>query len=68
MTFHSAVCTILRREFESYFLSPVAYVFLVIFLVLEGLFTFYIGGFYEREQADLMPFFAYQPWVFSPNG
>ncbi|MFC3050598.1 ABC transporter permease subunit [Kordiimonas pumila] len=64
MTFHSAVCTILRREFESYFLSPVAYVFLVIFLVLEGLFTFYIGGFYEREQADLMPFFAYQPWLY----
>jgi len=56
--------TIMRREFASYFATPVAYVFLVIFLVLQGLFTFYLGSFFEREQADLVSFFAYQPWLF----
>jgi gliding motility-associated transport system permease protein len=55
---------IVRREFYSYFATPVAYVFLVIFLVLQGLFTFYLGAFFEREQADLVSFFAYQPWLF----
>jgi ABC-2 type transport system permease protein len=58
------VMTIFKREFASYFATPVAYVFLVIFLVLQGLFTFYMGGFFEREQADLASFFAYQPWLF----
>lgn len=56
--------TIIQREFASYFATPVAYVFLVIFLVLQGLFTFYLGAFFEREQADLASFFAYQPWLF----
>jgi len=55
---------IIRREFSSYFATPVAYVFLVIFLVMQGLFTFYMGAFFEREQADLVSFFAYQPWLF----
>ena len=55
---------IIRREFASYFATPVAYVFLVIFLVMQGLFTFYMGAFFEREQADLVSFFAYQPWLF----
>jgi len=59
-----AVLTIMKREFASYFATPVAYVFLVIFLVLQGLFTFYLGSFYEREQADLVSFFTYQPWLF----
>lgn len=58
------VLTIFKREFASYFATPVAYVFLVIFLVLQGLFTFYLGSFFEREQADLASFFAYQPWLF----
>ncbi len=58
------IVTIIKREFISYFTTPVAYVFLVIFLVLQGLFTFYLGAFYEREQADLVAFFAYQPWLF----
>jgi len=58
------VMTIFRREFASYFATPVAYVFLVIFLVMQGLFTFYIGQFYEREQADLVAFFTYQPWLY----
>jgi len=59
-----ALKTIMQREFASYFATPVAYVFLVIFIVLQGLFTFYLGSFFEREQADLVAFFAYQPWLF----
>ena len=59
-----ALMTIIKREFSSYFATPVAYVFLVIFLVMQGMFTFYLGSFYEREQADLAAFFAYQPWLF----
>lgn len=60
----SSILTIFRREFAGYFTSPVAYVFLVIFLVMQGLFTFYLGSFYEREQADLVSFFTYQPWLY----
>jgi ABC-2 type transport system permease protein len=56
--------TIMRRELASYFATPVAYVFIIIFLVLAGWFTFYIGGFYERGQADLAPFFSYLPWLY----
>lgn len=48
-----------RRELVSYFTTPVAYVFIVIFLALNGVFTFYLGGWYERELADLQPFFDY---------
>jgi ABC-2 type transport system permease protein len=55
---------IARREFASYFATPLAAVFLVIFLFLAGLFTFNIGGFYDRAQADLRPFFQYHPWLF----
>ncbi len=55
---------IYRRELTSYFLTPLAYVFIVIFLVLTGLFTFWLGGFYERGQADLAPFFSYLPWLY----
>jgi ABC-2 type transport system permease protein len=54
----------MRRELASYFATPVAYVFIIIFLVLAGWFTFYIGGFYERGQADLAPFFSYLPWLY----
>jgi ABC-2 type transport system permease protein len=53
-----------RRELASYFATPVAYVFIVIFLILAGAFTFYLGGFYERGQADLQPFFAFHPWLY----
>jgi ABC-2 type transport system permease protein len=55
---------IARRELKSYFATPVAYVFIVIFLVLAGAFTFYLGGFYERGQADLQPFFNFHPWLY----
>jgi ABC-2 type transport system permease protein len=55
---------ILRRELASYFATPLAYVFILIFLVLSSAFTFYLGGFYERGQADLDPFFNFQPWLY----
>ena len=55
---------LLKRELRSYFATPVAYVFIVIFLLLSGAFTFYLGGFYERDQADLEPFFIYHPWLY----
>jgi ABC-2 type transport system permease protein len=60
----SRIATIMRREFRAYFATPVAYVFIVIFLFLTGIFTFYVGGFYERNQADLEPFFRYLPWLY----
>jgi len=53
-----------RREFWSYFATPLAVVFIVIYLVLAGAFAFYLGGFYDRGQADLAPFFTYQPWLY----
>lgn len=55
---------VLRRELQSYFATPLAYVFIVIFLMLTGAFTFYLGGFYERGQADLRPFFDFHPWLY----
>lgn len=55
---------ILKRELASYFATPLAYVFIFIFLVLSGVFTFYLGNFYEREQADLNPFFSFHPWLY----
>ncbi|NYE27976.1 ABC-2 type transport system permease protein [Rhodanobacter sp. K2T2] len=60
----SPITAVMRRELRSYFVTPVAYVFLVIFLVLAGTLTFYAGDFYEREQADLQPFFVMHPWLY----
>ncbi|HEX7719511.1 MAG TPA: ABC transporter permease subunit [Woeseiaceae bacterium] len=58
------IAALFRRELQSYFATPVAYVFIVIFLILMGTFTFYLGGFYERGQADLGAFFNYHPWLY----
>ncbi len=58
------VLTIFRREFVSYFTTPLAYVFIVIFLVMAGMLTFFVGNFFERGQADLQPFFAFHPWLY----
>jgi len=55
---------VFKRELKAYFATPVAYVFIVIFLFLTGIFTFNIGGFYERNQADLEPFFRFHPWLY----
>lgn len=60
----SIVAALVRRELAGYFATPVAYVFIVIFLVLMGTFTFYLGNFYERGQADLSAFFDYHPWLY----
>ena len=58
------VVVIMKREFRGYFETPIAYVFIAIFLVLSGVFTFYLGNFYERQQADLIPFFSFHPWLY----
>jgi ABC-2 type transport system permease protein len=55
---------IYRREMRSYFSTTIAYVFIVIFLLLTGIFTFYVGGFFARGQADLEPFFTWHPWLY----
>ncbi|MGD9020991.1 MAG: ABC transporter permease, partial [Lysobacterales bacterium] len=60
----NAILNVMRRELGGYFATPVAYVFLVIFLVMTGVFTFYLGGFYERGIADLDPFFRFHPWLY----
>jgi len=60
----SHAITICKRELGNYFGTPVAYVFMVIFLAMTGVFTFYIGNFYERGQADLRIFFMYHPWLY----
>src|SRR6185437_8026872 len=55
---------IFGRELAGYFATPVAYVFLVIFLATAGAFTFYLGNFFDRGQADLQSFFAFHPWLY----
>ena len=60
----SHVFTIFRRELASYIATPLAYVFIVIFLVLAGVLTFFLGDFFERGQADLRPFFLFHPWLY----
>jgi ABC-2 type transport system permease protein len=56
------IWVIAKRELGSYFTSPVAYVFLVIFLLLTGFFTFTAGQFFERGEASLAAFFGWHPW------
>ena len=64
MSSAAVIRTIARRELGAYFDSPVAYVFLVIFLLLAGFFTFTFGGFFERGEASLAAFFGWMPWLF----
>jgi ABC-2 type transport system permease protein len=52
------------RELGGYFSTPLAYVFLVIFLAGAGAVTFYMGNFFSRGQADLLAFFGFHPWLF----
>lgn len=59
-----SVAIVCWRELAAYFTSPLAYVFIVVFLVLSGGLTFYLGGFFERGQADLSPFFTFHPWLY----
>ncbi len=55
---------VFKRELASYFMTPIAYVFIVIFLFLSGVFAFYLGNFFARGQADLEPFFTFHPWLY----
>jgi ABC-2 type transport system permease protein len=59
-----ATLTIMKRELRSYFATPLAYIFIVIFLALAGAFTFFLGNFFERGQADLTSFFVFHPWLY----
>lgn len=54
-----------KRELISYFATPIAYVFIVVFLLLNGIITFYFGNFFGRGQADLVPFFISHPWIYA---
>jgi ABC-2 type transport system permease protein len=58
------VWVICKRELYSYFATPIAYIFIIIFLFLSGIFTFYLGNFFGRGQADLVTFFAFHPWLY----
>jgi ABC-2 type transport system permease protein len=55
---------IFKRELASYFATPLALVFIVIFLVLGAALTFFVNSFYERQQADLLSFFDFHPWLY----
>jgi ABC-2 type transport system permease protein len=59
-----AIWTVAKRELGGYFATPIAYVVIAIFLFLTGIFTFKLGGLYERELADLRPFFGALPALF----
>jgi ABC-2 type transport system permease protein len=58
------IAIIAKREIKGYFTTPLAYIFIVIFLALTGSFAFYVGGFFSREQASLVTFFLYHPWLY----
>jgi len=58
------IWVIFKRELTGYFATPIAAVFIVIFLMLAGVFTFYLGNFFARGQADLLPFFNFHPWLY----
>ena len=60
----TGLSAVFRREFAAYFATPVATVFIVIFLALSGTFTFTLGQFFARGSADLSPFFQFVPWLF----
>lgn len=59
-----SIVAIAKRELRAYFGTPIAYVFLAIFVALTGVFAFFIGGFFDRGEADLRPFFEYHPWLY----
>jgi ABC-2 type transport system permease protein len=59
-----AISIVFRRELAAYFATPLAYVFIVVFLVLAGSLTFFLGSFFDRGQADLQPFFTFHPWLY----
>lgn len=56
--------TVAKNEFYRYFISPLAYVYLISFLLLNGSFALYFGHWFDRGQADLLPMFGFQPWLY----
>jgi ABC-2 type transport system permease protein len=60
----NSIWVIFKRELAAYFSTPLAYVFIVIFLALSGALTFFVGAFFERGQADLQSFFSFHPWIY----
>src|SRR5690349_20183686 len=60
----SNVIAIAKREISGYFASPIAFVFIVIFLLLSGFFTFMVSGFFEDGEATLATFFVWHPWLY----
>lgn len=64
MSAWAGIKTIAKRELAAYFDAPIAYVFIVIFLLLAGFFTFTFGSFFERGEASLVAFFSWHPWLY----
>lgn len=62
--FWSSLAAAWRREFLAYFATPLAYVFITIFLILSGLFTWDLSRFFDTGEADLQPFFYWHPWLY----
>ncbi len=60
----NALITITRREFAGYFSTPLAFVFIIVFLLANGLATFYLGAYFAVGQADLTNFFMFHPWLY----
>ena len=58
------IVAIFNRELAGYFATPLAYVFIIVFLLLAGILTFFVGHFFERGQADLQSFFTFHPWLY----
>lgn len=58
------IFSVMKRELHVYFTTPIAYIFLIAFVFMSGLFTFYFGMLFERNQADLGPFFQFHPWLY----
>ncbi|MEA2013628.1 MAG: ABC transporter permease subunit [Verrucomicrobiota bacterium] len=64
MNSFSRIKVIAKRELLEYYVSPIAYIFLITFLMLNGFFTFMVGAFFERGEASLQPFFQWHPWLY----
>ena len=63
-TYLEKIYIIFDRELKGYFRTPLASIFLLVFLALSSGMTFFLGRFFERDQADLTAFFAWHPWLF----
>ena len=63
-TYFNKTYIIFDRELRGYFRTPLASIFLLVFLALSSGMTFFLGRFFERDQADLIAFFSWHPWLF----